>query len=130
MSHDEFVLGYENGRVGCYVSTFLILRLFLVGKIRDKRVSANLLLWLLGFLTLIVLSVLGLLKLPILWILLGTVTVLAIYALLFFYCIGDIVVSAALANQEFYEFATEKRVLWIYSDDEENAPKLRKSQSS
>ena len=118
MSHDEFVLGYENGRVGCSVSTFLTLRLFFVGGIRGKRVSDNLLLWSLAFLVVIALSVVGLLKLPVLWALLGTVASLAIYLLLFFYCVGEIVVSAALANPEFYEFAKAKRALWIYSDEE------------
>ena len=126
MSHDDFILGYENGRVGCGVSAFLILRLFLVGKIPEKRVSANLLFWSLGFLTLIVLSIVGLLKLPILWTLLGTIAVLAIYALLFFYCIGDIVVAAALANPEFYELVTAKRALRIYSEGGNNTAEPQK----
>jgi hypothetical protein len=126
MSHDDFMLGYENGRVGCGVSAFLTLRLFLVGKIREKKVSGNLLLWLLGFLTVIVLSVVGFLKLPILWALLGTIVVLAIYALLLFYCIGDIVVSAALANPEFYELVVAKRALRIYSEAGNNAAEPQK----
>jgi hypothetical protein len=126
MSHDDFILGYENGRVGCGVSAFLTLRLFLVGKIREKRVSGNLLLWLLGFLTLIVLSVIGLLELPILWALLDTIVVLAIYALLFFYCIGDLVVSAALANREFYELVVAKRALRIHSEWGNNSAEPQK----
>src|SRR5208283_5100317 len=104
VSHSEFVLAYQNGRVGCSVSAFLTLGLFLAGKIHDKRVSINLLLW----------------------ALLCTIAMLAIYTLAFFYWVGGLVLSAALANEEFYEFAKAKRLLWIYSDDEENLPKLQK----
>jgi hypothetical protein len=126
MSHSEFVLGYQNGRVGCSVSAFLTLGLFLTGKIHDKRLSINLLLWSLGILMLIGASLIGFLNLPVLWALLCTIAMLAIYTLAFFYWVGGFVVSAALANEEFYEFVKAKRVLWIYSDDEENLPKLQK----
>lgn len=126
ISHAEFILAYENGRVGCCVSALLTLRLFFAGKIREKRVSINLLLWSLGFLMLIAASVIGFLKLPALWALLGTVAILAMYALAFFFSVGGLVLSAALANEEFYEFAKAKRALWIYSDGEEDLPKLQK----
>jgi hypothetical protein len=126
MSHAEFVLGYETGRVGCCVSALLTLRLFFAGKIREKRVSINLLLWSLGFLVLITTSVIGFLNLPALWALLGAIAMLAIYALAFFYSVGGFVLSVALANEEFYQFVKAKRVLWIYSDDEGNLPKLQK----
>ena len=116
MSHDDFILGYENGSVGCSVSAFLTLRLFFARKIREKGVSTNLLLWLLGFLALIVLSTVGFFKLPIVWAFLGTIAALAIYALLFFYWVGEIILSAALANPEFYELVIAKRALWIYSE--------------
>jgi hypothetical protein len=121
ISHDEFVLGYENGRAGCSVSALLTLRLFFAGKIREKCVSISLLFWSLGFLALIAASVIGFMNSPALWALLGTIAMLAIYALAFFYSVGGFVLSAALANEEFYEFAKAKRALWIYSDDEEEA---------
>jgi len=126
MSHDEFVLGYESGRAGCSVSALLTLRLFFAGRIRDKKVSIILLLWTFGFLVLIALSVIGFFILPILWALLGALAILAIYALTFFYWVGEVIVAAALANEEFYELAKTKRVLWIYSDCEKNLPKLQK----
>ena len=126
MSHSEFVLGYQNGRVGCSISVFLTLGLFLAGKIHHKRVSINLLLWSLGILVLIGASFIAFLNLPVLWALLCAIAVLAIYTLAFFYWVGGLILSAALANEEFYEFAKAKRVLWIYSDDEENLPKLQK----
>jgi hypothetical protein len=126
MSHAEFVLGYENGRVGCCVSALLTLRLFFAGKIREKTVSINLLLWSVGFLVLIAASVIGFLNLPALWALLGTIAILAIYALAFFYSVGGFVLSAALANEEFYEFVNAQRALWIFSDDEGDLPRPQK----
>jgi len=126
MSHDEFVLGYENGRAGCSVSTLLTLRLFFAGRIREKNVSINLLLWSFGFLVLIALSVIGFFILPVLWALLGALAILAIYALALFYWVGGVVVAAALANEEFYELAKTKRALWIYSDGEKNLAKVQK----
>jgi hypothetical protein len=126
MSHAEFVLGYESGRVGCCVSALLTLRLFFAGKIREKTVSMNLLLWSLGFLMLIAASVIGFLVMPALRAMLVAIAMIAIYALAFFYSIGGFVLCAALANEEFYEFAKAKRALWIYSDDEENLPKTHK----
>jgi hypothetical protein len=126
MSHKEFVIAYESGRLGCSVSALLTLRFFFAGDIREKKVSINLFLWSLGFLGLIIASVTGFLNFPVRWALLGTITMLVIYALGFFYSVGEIVLSAALANEEFYEFAKAKRALWIYSDDENNLPKTHK----
>ena len=126
MSHKEFVLAYESGRLRCSVSALLTLRFFFSGGIREKKVSINLFLWLLGFLALIIASVTGFLNFPVRWALLGTITMLVIYALGFFYSVGEIVLSAALADEEFYEFVKTKRVLRIYSDDENNLPKTHK----
>jgi len=127
MSHAEFVLAYENGRVGCSVSVLITLRLFLAGKIREKRVSTHLRLWVLGIAVLTAASVIGFLNFPVLWALLGTIALIAIYTLALFYSVGGTVLSVSLTNRDFYEFATEERMLWIYSDDEENAPRVRKS---
>jgi hypothetical protein len=123
ISHDEFVLSYENGRAGCSVSASLTLRLFFAGKIREKWVSIRLLFWSLGFLALNAVSGIVFLSSPVLWALLGTIAMLAIYVLAFFYSIGGFVLSAALANEEFYEFAKAKRALWIYADHEEEEDK-------
>jgi hypothetical protein len=117
----------RNGSLGCGVSALQTLRLFVAGNIREKKVSINLFLWSLSFLALIIASVIAFLKFPVLWALLGTVAMLVVYALAFFYWIGEVVLSAALANEEFYEFAKANRVLWIYSDDEVNLPKPHKA---
>jgi hypothetical protein len=129
ISHDEFVRGYENGSLGCSVSVLLTLRLFLTGRIRAKKILINLLFWSLGFLLLIASSVIAFLKLPFIWALLCTAITLAFYASAFFYSFGALVLSTALANEDFYKIATAERALWIYSDDERNLPKLQNDQN-
>ena len=125
MSHNEFVLGYEKGRLGCSVSVLLTLRLFLVGKIRPRQIWTNLLLWSLGFLLLIASFVIEFLKLPFIWALLCTVITLTFYISAFFYSFGALVLSTALADEDFYNLAAAERALWTYSDDERNLPKLQ-----
>jgi hypothetical protein len=125
MSHDEFVAGYEKGGMGCSVSVLLALRLFVAGRIREKRILMNLLLWLLGFLLLIAASVVAILKLSLIWGLLCTAISLAFYTSAFFYSFGGLVLSTALANEDFYNVAAAERALWIYPDDEKNLPKLQ-----
>ncbi len=126
MSHKEFILAYENGSVGCSVSALLILRLFFAGDIREKKVSVNLFFWSLSFLVLIIASIIGFLNFPVSWALLGAFAMLVIYTVAFSYWVGEVVLFAALANEEFFEFAKAKRVLWFYADDEKNLPKTLK----
>jgi len=126
MSHDEFVLGYENGSLGCSVSALQTLRLFFAARIPEKMISIKLVLWSLGFLVLIAASVIGFLNLPVIWALVGTAATLVFYVSAFFCEVGELVLSAALANKEFYEFAKAKRALWIYPDDERNLPRFQK----
>jgi hypothetical protein len=125
IAHDKFVLGYEIGRLGCSVSVLLTLRLFLTGKIRDKTISIRLLLWAVGFLALIAASVIAFLKLPIVWAFLCTAACLAIFAFVFFYSVGELVLSVALAKEDFYTFVTAQAVLRPHFDNENNLPKVQ-----
>jgi hypothetical protein len=124
MSHAEFVLGYENGRLGCSVSVFMTLRLFFAGRIPGKKSlgqSPSLVTWLPGANCCVHHRI-------------GQFTCTLGFAWRHrnsnnlyprvFYFVGELVLSAALANQEFYEFAKAKGALRIYSDDEENLPKV------
>jgi hypothetical protein len=126
MSHDDFLLGYRNGRLSCSVSALLILRLFLIGRIREKHVVISLLEWSLGLVLLVTFSVIGLLYLPFLWALLSTGILLGISALGFAHGVAGLIVSAALADQDFYRFMLAEHALWVSSDSEGNLPKLQK----
>ena len=126
MSHDDFILGYQNGRLGCSVSTLLTLRLFLVGRIRETRVVIRLVGWSLGLLLLIGLSAIGFLCLPALWALLGTIILFAIFALGFVHQVAGLIVSTALMDVRFYQFALAEHALSVSADGEGNMPKLQK----
>jgi hypothetical protein len=126
MSHDDFVLGYQSGRLGCSVSALLTFRLFFTGRIHEKRVVITLICWSIGLLLLVGLSTIGFLYLPPLWALLGSIVMLAVFALGSTHQVGDLVMSAALTDKQFYEFARAERALWVSVDLEGNLPKLQK----
>ena len=57
---------------------------------------------------------------------LGVIVMLAVFALGSTHQIGGLVVSAALADKRFYEFARAEHALWVSADVEGNLPKLQK----
>jgi len=120
MSHDDFVFGYQSGGLGCSVSTLLILRLFLVGRIRETRIVIPLVRWSLGALFLIGLTIIGFLCLPAVWTLCGTIMLLGIFALGFVDQVGWLIVSTALIDEHFYHFALAERALYVFTADEGN----------
>jgi hypothetical protein len=126
MSHDDFVLGYQNGRLGSSVSAIHIVQLFFAGRIRERRVAISLVCWALGLLFLIGLAGLAFLRIPAPWAILGTIITFAVFLLGFSHQLSGLIVSAALTNKQFYEFAKSQRALWITTDGEVNLPKLPK----
>jgi len=126
MSHDDFVLGYQSGQLGTSVSPILILRLFFSGRMREGQVVINLVAWSLGLLFLIGLSGLAFLRLPILWASFGAIIAFPVFLLGFSHHLSGLVISAAVANKQFYEFVKSQRALWVFTDGEGNLPKLPK----
>jgi hypothetical protein len=126
MSHDDFVLGYQSGHLGSSVSVFLVLRLFFAGRIRERRVAISLVCWALALLFLIGLTGFAFLRIPALWVILGTIITFAVFLLGFSHQLSGLVVSAALTNKQFYEFATSQHALWFSTEGESNLPKLPK----
>jgi hypothetical protein len=126
MSHDDSVLGYQSGHLGSSVSVFLVLRLFFAGRIRERRVAISLVCWALALLFLIGLTGFAFLRIPALWVILGTIITFAVFLLGFSHQLSGLVVSAALTNKQFYEFATSQHALWFSTDGESNLPKLPK----
>jgi hypothetical protein len=126
VSHDDFVLGYQNGRLGSSVSSLLILQLFFAGRIREGRVVISLVCWALGLLFLLGLAGLAFLRIPAPWAILGALITFAVFLLGFSHQLSGLVVSAALTNQQFYEFARSQKALWVPTDGEVNVPKLPK----
>ena len=99
MSHKEFVLAYEDGSVGCSISTWLTFRLFVAGRIREKKVRLCFYLWLICLPVAVVASILGFLYWPVLWATLNMVFVLLIFVCTFFYGFADVALSVALENE-------------------------------
>jgi hypothetical protein len=126
MSHNDFVLGYQSGQLGCSVSPLLILRLFFSGRMRERQVVINLFAWALGLLFLIGLSGLAFLRLPILCAFFGAIIAFAVFLLGFSHHLSGLVISAAVANKQFYEFVKSHRALWVFTDGEGNLAKLPK----
>ena len=126
MSHDDFVLGYQNGRLGSSVSTILILQLFFAGRIRERRVAVSLVCLALGLLFLIGLAGLAFLRIPTPWAILGTIITFAVFLLGFSHQLTGLIVSAALTSKPFYEFAKSQHALCVTTDGEGNLPELPK----
>ena len=126
MSHDDFLIGYQNGRLGCSVSALLIIRLFLAGRIREKQMVTGLVGWSLGLFLLVSLSVIAFVYLPAVWVTLGTGLLLVTFALGFAHGIAGLAVSIALADRDFFQFMLAEHALWVSVDSEANLPKLQK----
>jgi hypothetical protein len=126
MLHDDFLLGYRNGRLGCSVSVLLVLRLFLAGRIRREQVVTTLVGWSIGFFLLIAISVIASVYLPAVWVFLSAGLLLAIFALGFTHGVAGLVVSTALADQDFYELMLGEHALRVSTDSEANLPELKK----
>jgi hypothetical protein len=120
MLPDDFILDYQNGQLGCSVSTLRILRLFFVGRIHETRVLIALVSWSLGLLLLIGITIIGFLCLPALWVLLGASIILAIFALGFICQVGELIVSTALIDKHFYQFALAEGALYVLNEGEDD----------
>ena len=114
MSHKEFVLAYENGNIGCSVSTWTTGWLFIGGKIRQKKLSSKLFFWSVSFPVVMTGSGFGFFNSRFFWAILETAVTLVLWTFAFFYWVAEFVLSTALDSEEFYEFAKANHVLWVY----------------
>jgi hypothetical protein len=130
MSHKEFVLAYENGNIGCSVSTWTTWWLYIGGNIRQKKLSSRLFLWSVSFPAVMTGSGFGLFNCRFFLAILETVVTLVLWTFALFYWVAELVLSTALDSEEFYEFAKANHVLWVYPDDEDYFPQARKPAQS
>jgi hypothetical protein len=126
ITHDDFIVGYQSGRLGCSVNVLRVCSLVYSTKIREKRVVAEVVGWSIGFLALISLWVFAIFFLPLLWALAGGALVLAIFCLSALHRVGDAVIAAALGDTAFYQLALEQRAFGCATDGESNLPSLNK----
>jgi hypothetical protein len=126
ITHDDFIVGYQSGRLGCGVNVLRVLWLVYSTKIREKRVVTEVLGWSVGLLALIGLWIVGIFFLPLLWALAGGALVMAIFALIALHQIGDAVIATALHDNAFYQLALDQHTLSCAADGEGNLPRLSK----
>jgi uncharacterized membrane protein len=126
ITHDDFIVGYQSGRLGCSVNVLRVFSLVYSTKVREKHVVTEVLAWSVGLLALIGLWVLGIFFLPLLWTLVAGVLVTAIFSLMALHRVGDAVIAAALSDNVFYRVALERHALGYATDGEGNIPRLNK----
>jgi hypothetical protein len=126
ITHDDFVVGYQSGRLGCSVNVLRVFALVYSTKVRDRHIVAEVVGWSIGLLAFLCLSMAGFFFLPLLWALLSEVLVVAILTLIALHRIGDAVMAAALSDPEFYQLVGSQRALAVASDGEGNLPRLNK----
>jgi hypothetical protein len=126
ITHDDFVVGYQSGRLGCSVNVLRVFSLVYSTKVREKRIVVQVLVWSVGLLALIGLWIVGIFFLPLLWALAGGALVMAIFTLIALHQVGDAVIANALRDNAFYQLAVEQYALGCAADGEANVPRLSK----
>jgi hypothetical protein len=126
ITHDDFIVGYQNGRLGCSVNVLRVFSLVYSTKVRERRIVAEVLGWSVGLLALIGLWIVGIFFLPLLWALAGGALLLAIVALIALHQVGDAVIATALRDNAFFQLAVEQYALGCAADGESNLPRLSK----
>jgi hypothetical protein len=126
ITHDDFIVGYQSGRLGCGVNVLRVFSLVYSTKVREKRVVTEVLAWSIGLLALISLWVVGIWFMPLPWALAAGVLVTAIFSLIALHRVGDAVIAAALSDNAFYELALQQHAFGFAMDGEGNLPRLNK----
>ena len=126
ITHDDFIVGYQNGRLGCSVHVLRVSLLVYSGRIRERRIVAKVIGWSAGLLFLISLWVVGLYLLPLLWALLAGAIVLATLALVCVHRIGEGILSVALTDPAFYHLVRTERALGLAVERDGNLRRLNK----
>jgi hypothetical protein len=118
MKHNDFIKGYESGKLSCSVSIVRMVCLLLSGRIRELKVAAALVCWLLGLLCLGGLSGMGFVYWPPAWAALVNAVLLSVLALSSFHAISGVIVSGALADEQFWQLAVTECALWFFANRE------------
>jgi hypothetical protein len=126
ITHDDFIVGYQSGRLGCSVNVLRVFSLVYSTKIRERRVVTEVFGWSVGLLSLICVWIVGIFFLPLLWSLAGGALVVAVFFLIALLRVGDAVIAAALGDNAFYQLVLEQHALGCAADGEVNLPRLNK----
>ena len=126
ITHDDFIVGYQSGRLGCSVNVLRVLDLVYSIKVRENRVVAEVVGWSVGLLAVICLWIVGLFFLPLLLALAAGAIVVPACSLISLHRVGDAVTAAALSDNAFYRLVVSEHALGVAPDAESNLPQLNK----
>jgi hypothetical protein len=126
ITHDDFIVGYHSGRLGCSVNVLRVLCLVYSINVRGKRLVAEVVGWSVGFLALICLWIVGSFFLPLFLALAAGLIVVATCSLISLHRIGDAVTAAALSDNAFYRLVVSEHAFCVAPDAESNLPQLNK----
>ena len=104
--------------MSCSVSLVRMVCLLLSGRIRELKVAAALVCWLLGLLCLGGLSGMGFVYWPPAWAAMVNAVLLSVLALSSFHAISGVIVSGALADEQFWQLAVAECALGFFTDQE------------
>jgi apolipoprotein N-acyltransferase len=125
MSHDEFILGYDRGDLGCSVSTPGALKLFLRRQAGDAKIQQRLGGWLLGFSSIGVFIVWLFLTFGVGWALFAALALFGLALIGFSHHLSELVIEFALEDEVFFRLAVAQHALCLATDNE-GMPKVRK----
>jgi hypothetical protein len=126
MTHDDFIVGYQSGRLGCSLNVLRVLSLVYSAKIREKRIVTEVVGWSVALLALICLWIFGFFFLPLLWAAAAGALVVTTFSLIALHRVGDAAIAAALSDNGFYNLAVAQHALGVAADGEGNLPRLNK----
>jgi hypothetical protein len=126
ITHDDFIVGYQSGRLGCSVNVLRVFSLVYSTKVRERRVVTEVVGWSIGLVALISLWVFAIFFVSLLWALVVGALVVAFFCLSALHRVGDAVIAAALGDTAFYELALEQHAFLCAADGEDNLPSLNK----
>jgi hypothetical protein len=128
MSHNQFILSYQKGALGCVVGTRQAVALFCSDRVYRPKVKS-----LFGLLSLIFLGFCGaciflLAHAPLVLAIGGSILTLAISFLVVAHRVAELVIAFAMTDGAFFALAVERRVLLVWND-EENCPTVANQDS-
>jgi hypothetical protein len=126
ITHGDFIVGYQSGRLGCSVNVLRVLYLVYSIKVREKRIVAEVVGWSVGLLALICLWIVGFFFMPLVLALAAGAIAVATCSLISLHRIGDAVTAAALRDNAFYRLVVSEHAFCVAPDAESNLPQLNK----
>ena len=125
MSHQQFILAYQKGSLGCCVRTVQAIWLFVSRKLEHGRATQFMVArWFVEFLLMGVTLAALYIYLSVIIGVLCSVLGFFLFGLFVTHRVAELVIQYALEDDVFFRLATAERVLIVVVDEEENLPSI------